>query len=473
MLTHLLLLSQKRLLPFFLLTSYLSLLTILLVRPAFSQQRWERNYGGTGADYGYSVKQTQDGGYIVAGWTASFGNSFQVYLIKTNVSGDTLWTRTYGGTNDDRGYSVQQTSDTGYIVAGATGSYGGQVYLVKTNATGDTLWTKTYGGTDYDYGFSVQQTSDTGYIIAGFTHSFGNGDQVYLIKTNASGDTLWTRNYGGTGEDRGLSIQQTSDMGYIVAGYTWSFGDSAQVYLIKTNATGDTLWTRNYGGTGGDRSWSVQQTSDTGYIVAGYTYSFGNLCQVYLVKTNASGDTIWTRNYGGADYDWCYSVQQTSDGGYIVAGEAYSFGQVYLIKTNASGDTIWTRTHGGAGYDEGYSVRQTSDGGYIVAGYTSSFGNGWQVYLVKTDANGNSGAEENTEVRGQKLEVRITAKPNPFTSFATLPGHEAERFGLYDVSGRKVGTFRGDRVGEGLSAGVYFLKPDKGVAKPLRIVKLR
>ena len=425
MLTHLLLLSQKRLLPFFLLTSYLSLLTILLVRPAFSQQRWERNYGGTGADYGYSVKQTQDGGYIVAGWTASFGNSFQVYLIKTNVSGDTLWTRTYGGTNDDRGYSVQQTSDTGYIVAGATGSYGGQVYLVKTNATGDTLWTKTYGGTDYDYGFSVQQTSDTGYIIAGFTHSFGNGDQVYLIKTNASGDTLWTRNYGGTGEDRGLSIQQTSDMGYIVAGYTWSFGDSAQVYLIKTNATGDTLWTRNYGGTGGDRSWSVQQTSDTGYIVAGYTYSFGNLCQVYLVKTNASGDTIWTR------------------------------------------------THGGAGYDEGYSVRQTSDGGYIVAGYTSSFGNGWQVYLVKTDANGNSGAEENTEVRGQKLEVRITAKPNPFTSFATLPGHEAERFGLYDVSGRKVGTFRGDRVGEGLSAGVYFLKPDKGVAKPLRIVKLR
>jgi hypothetical protein len=163
------------------------LLTALFALPAFSQQRWERNYGGAGEDYGLSVQQTSDTGYIVAGWTASFGNSNQVYLIKTNASGDTLWTRTYGGTGGDGGYSVRQTSDGGYIVAGATNPFGNgdQVYLVKTNASGDTLWTRTYGGTGGDGGYSVRQTSDGGYIVAGVTYSFGNGEQVYLIKTDA------------------------------------------------------------------------------------------------------------------------------------------------------------------------------------------------------------------------------------------------------------------------------------------------
>jgi hypothetical protein len=281
------------------------------------------------------------------------------------------------------------------------------------------------------------------------------------------------------GDDEGHSVQQTSDGGYIVAGYTGSFGAGYyDVYLIKTNASGDTLWTRTYGGMSYDYSYSVQQTSDGGYIVAGRTESFGNgLSDVYLIKTNVSGDTLWTRTYGGASWDYGYSVQQASDGGYIVAGWTLSFGntrQVYLIKTNASGDTLWTRTYGGASYDYGYSVQQSSDEGYIVAGWTESFGNGWQVYLIKTDSLGRStGVEETAEGRGQKLEVWITATPNPFTIFTTVPGHEAERFSLYDISGRKVGTFRGDRVGEGLRAGVYFVRAEGGEGKPVRVVKVR
>jgi len=301
--------------------------------------------------------------------------------------------------------------------------------------------------------------------------------QVYLIKTNASGDTLWTRNYGGSSFDRGWSVQQTSDGGYIVAGETWSFGNSDQVYLVKTNAGGDTLWTRAYGGAGYDEGYSVQQTQDTGYIVAGYTNSFGNGDQVYLVKTNDSGDTLWTRTYGGAVSDMGYSVQQTQDGDYIVAGHTTSFGnsaQVYLVKTNASGDTLWTKTKGGMNDEMVRSVRQTQDGGYIVAGRSNSFGNGdQQVYLIKTDANGSSGVEETAEVRGQRSEVRLTVKPNPFTTFATLPGHEAERFSLYDISGRKVGIYKGDRIGFDLTAGIYFLKSESKDAKPLRLVKLR
>ena len=446
--------------------------------PAFSQQRWERNYGGTDWDWGNSVQQTSDGGYIVAGETRSFGNGYyDVYLIKTNASGDTLWTRTYGGMSYDGGYSVQQTQDLGYIVAGGTESFGNssQVYLIKTNASGDTLWTRTYGGTNLEFGYSVQQTTDGGYIVTGY----GSGSQVFLVKTNALGDTLWTRNYGGMGDDEGHSVQQTSDGGYIVAGYTGSFGAGYyDVYLIKTNASGDTLWTRTYGGTGYEYGYSVQQTSDGGYIVAGRTESFGNgLSDVYLIKTNASGDTLWTRTYGGANWDYGYSVQQTSDGGYVVTGWTLSFGnarQAYLIRTNATGDTLWTRTYGGVGYDYGMSVQQTSDGGYIVAGWTGSFGNDWQVYLIKTDSLGRStGVEETVESGGQKLEVRITPTPNPFTSFASVLGHEADRFSLYDISGRRVGTYKGDRVGEGLSPGVYFLRPESGDTKPLRIVKVR
>jgi hypothetical protein len=455
----------------------LGMFTLLLVSLAHAQQRWERTYGGADYDHGRSVQQTQDGGYVVAGGTYSFGNQSQVYLIKTNASGDTLWTRTYGGTDVEVGYSIQQTTDMGYIVAGYTNSFvgfGSQAYLVKTNATGDTLWTRTYGDTNNDYGRSVQQTSDGGYIIAGFT-DFGNYNQVYLIKTNSSGDTLWTRHYWETDYNRGNFVQQTSDGGYIVAGEAYSLG-SVQVYLVKTNASGDTLWTRTYGGADYDYGYSVQQTSDGGFIVVGEGQSFGNRWKVYLIKTNASGDTLWTRTYGGTSDEGGNSVQQTLDGGYIVTGWAWSFGnqsQVYLVKANASGDTLWTRTYGGPINEVGKSIQQTTDRGYIIAGWTNSYGNWEQVYLIKTDSLGRStGVEESKGFEGTRVQgFKIT--PNPFTSFATLPGHEGERFRLYDVSGRKVGTYKGDRVGEGLAPGVYFLRSSDSQDRPLRIVKVR
>jgi hypothetical protein len=465
------------------LSGFILLLALAFALPAFSQQRWQRAYGGGNADCGESVQQTSDGGYIVAGFSTSFGNGTQVYLVKTNASGDTLWSKTYGGTGTDWGRSVQQTSDGGYIIAGWTTSFGAgmeDVYLIKTNNQGNTLWTKTYGGTNGDWGSSVQQTSDGGYIIAGYTESFGAGNRdVYLIKTNSQGDTLWTKTYGGTGLDGGSSIQQTSDGGYIIAGSTHSFGAGRyDVYLIKTNASGDTLWTRTYGGTNDDFSQSIWQTSDGGYIVSGFTLSFGaGGYDVYLIKTNASGNMLWTRTYGGVSTDWGWSIQQTTDGGYIIGGNTDSFGdssQVYLVRTNASGDTLWTRTYGGAGNEAGYSVQQTSDGGYIVAGYTSSFGAGYDdVYLIKTDAYGNVGVESPIRKVDGSASRPLQVTPNPFSSFATLPGHSSDRFTLYDVSGRRVGVYRGDRIGEGLKAGVYFLRAESGDGKPVRIVKVK
>jgi len=459
-----------------------SLLTLLLVLPAFPQQRWTRTYGGPSFEYGWHVQQTSDGGYIITGETESYGaGNGDVFLIKTDAFGDTLWTKTYGGTLNDWGSSVAQTTDRGYIIAGWTLSYGAgvrDVYFIKTNAFGDTLWTKTYGGQSDDYGESVQQTKDGGYIIAGVTNSYGNGTQVYLIKTNAGGDTIWTRNYGGLGSDYGYFVQQTQDGGYIVAGQTNSFGNGSQGYLIKTDIYGDTLWTKTYGGSGEEGFWSVQQTADRGYIVAGVTTSYGaGTYDIYLIKTNAFGDTLWMKTYGGTRTDWGLSVVQTLDGGYIVAGYTACFGagnnDAYLVKTNASGDTLWTRTYGGTDNDWCNTIQQTQDGGYIIEGYTFSFGGGLtDIYLIKTDANGNVGVEERPEARGQSLEVRIRPRPNPFTSFATVPGHEADRFALYDISGRRVGTYKGDRVGEGLVPGVYFVRAE-GKGKPVRVVKVR
>ena len=213
--------------------------------------------------------------------------------------------------------------------------------MIKTNADGDTLWTKTFGGSDSDYGSAVQQTTDGGYIIIGNTSSFGAGDYDYwLIKTNTDGDTLWTKTFGGSGIDYGYSVQQATDGGYIISGHSGSYGTGGDIWLIKTNAYGDTLWTKTFGGSNSDWSQSGQQTKDEGYIIAGNIYSLGVGDQdIWLIKTNADGDTLWTKTFGGSDDDYGSAVQQTKDDEYIMTGYTYSFGagssDVWLIKTTS------------------------------------------------------------------------------------------------------------------------------------------
>jgi hypothetical protein len=232
----------------------------------------------------------------LAGYTGSFGAGGDILLIKTDASGNLQWATTYGGTNDDWAYSLQQTSDGGYIVAGRTYSFGAgldDIILIKTDANGNVQWAKTYGGTDIDYAFSVQQTSDDGYILAGYTRSFGAGlDDIILIKTDANGNLQWATTYGGTNDDWASSVQQTSDDGYIVAGYTRSFGAGFyDAFLVKTDANGNIIWAKTYGGTDYDDASSVQQTLDGGYIVAGYTASFGaGSRDIFLIKTDEDGN---------------------------------------------------------------------------------------------------------------------------------------------------------------------------------------
>ena len=295
------------------------ILTLIITLPlTLWGQGWEQTYGGTDNDYGTSVKQTIDGGYIITGYTSSFGNggdgdfnNRDMWLIKTDVNGNELWSQTYGGIKEDLGNCVQLTQDGGFIITGYTSSFGNfvdsDVYLVKTDFNGNELWSQTFGETgdsDGDYGYYIQQTQDGGYIITGTTWSneisSGSSD-VYLIKTDGSGNELWTKTFGGSLIEGGRSVQQTQDGGYIISGTTWSNEISSggiDVWLIKTDGDGNELWTKTFGGIEGDGGNSVQQTTDGGYVITGYTSSFGNGGQdVYLIKTDSEGNVETTSTF--------------------------------------------------------------------------------------------------------------------------------------------------------------------------------
>lgn len=431
----------------------------IAVSPLYAQITFERWYGGNSRDYGHSVAQTPQGGYIVAGETSSYGSgTYDVYLIRTNGYGDTIWTKTYGGTSIDYGRSVIQTTDGGCAVAGSRLPDGGgyfDVYLIKTDSLGDSLWARTYGGGPHDYGTSVSQTADGGYIIAGYAEHEPYFHDVYLVKTDSLGNTSWTKTYGGIYDERGMSVSPTEDGGYIVAGSTNSFGaGSDDIYLLKTDSLGDSLWARTYGDTGYDAGESVAQTTDGGFIITGFTYSFGGgQRDVYLIKTDSLGDTTWTRTYGDTEADGGESVMQTSEGGYIVAGftsHAIDSYDVYLIKTDANGDTSWTRTYGGTGWEWGTSVTQCLDGGYVLTGNTDSYGAGLNdVYLIKTDSLGLGIREEDDAPSTTNIKPALTCTPNPFTTKVaiSLVGEPEHREGgepeikIFDITGRLVRDF--------------------------------
>jgi hypothetical protein len=357
-------------------------------------EQWNKTFGGSKEDKGYSVEQTTDGGYIIAGQTYSYGLFVDVWLIKTNKNGNEQWNRTFGGSKNDEAYSVQQTSDGGYIITGYYGKSSRDLYLIKTNKSGILQWEKIIGGDQPDVGHSVQQTKDGGYIIGGITCSYGTGNpNMWLVKTDSFGNEQWNRSFGGFLSEKGYSVLQTSDGGYIIIGKLTNAGNGFDIWLIKTNNTGIKQWEKWYGGTKWESGFSIQNTSDGGYIIVGQTESYGEgKYDVWLVKINKNGIIQWDKTFGSTKDDLGKSVQQTFDGGYIITGWTESKANdydLYLIKTDNLGNSQWNRTFGGSKGDWGETVQQTSDGGYIIVGYTNSYGAGdYDLWLIKTDSLG-------------------------------------------------------------------------------------
>jgi hypothetical protein len=348
---------------------------------------FDRTYGGSGSspDEGYSVQQTSDGGYIIAGTTESFGPYFLIYLIRTDALGDTLWTKAISG--GEEGRCVRQTTDGGYIVAGHTSENWGDACLVKTDSLGDVIWTGMYGlWTEYQDANCVEQTFDGGYIFVGSTIEWSyNYHDLYLVKTDSSGIQQWYRTYGDPQEQEfGRCVRQTSDGGYILTGSNAPFEGSGHIHLVKTDSLGNVQWKRDYGVGSG---WSILEAAEGGNMVAGYARDPAN-GDFYLMKVNSAGDSIWANTYGDpAVREIGHSSQETKDGGFVIAGTADD--DIYLVKTDSFGSLLWARTYDRSELDEGWSVLQTSDGGYAIAGFTGSSGaHDQDVYLIKTDALG-------------------------------------------------------------------------------------
>jgi len=386
--------------------------------------QWQKILGGTSADEDPAMARTNDGGYIVAGYSISndgdVSNNHGLYdfwVVKLSNAGTIEWQKGLGGTGNDYAYSILQTTDGGYIVAGGTYSNDGDVsgnhgsrdfWVVKLSNTGTIEWQKALGGTEADNAHSIIQTTDGGYIVAGYSAS-NNGDvsghhghwtywDYWIVKLSNVGIIEWQKSLGGTGNDYAYSILQTTDGGYIVAGWSssndgdisghhgnWTYWD---YWVVKLGNVGAIEWQKSLGGTDNDYAHSIIQTMDGGYIVAGYSASndgdvSGNHGggDSWVVKLSNVGIIEWQKALGGTSADNAHSIIQTMDGGYIVAGWSYSNdgdvsgnhgdGDFWVVKLSNAGTIEWQKAFGGTGNDYAYSIIQ-ADGGYVIAGWTNS-----------------------------------------------------------------------------------------------------
>jgi hypothetical protein len=360
---------------------------------------FNRTYGGKGADGSADVQQIHDGGYIMAGYSDSFGGFYDAWLVRTDSYGNILWRRTFGGGSYDYFMAVQHTNDEGFAAAGYTNSSAAgreDAWMVKTDDFGNEIWRKYYGGISDDYVYAMQQTGDGGFILAGNTNNpiiFDGRTYAWLIRTDRNGKEIWENVFTGGYSSHVFSVQQTSDGGFILAGYAYvSETFKNETLLIKTDAAGNKVWDMIYAGKKSSGiAYCVRQTADGGYIVCGQS----NLGGIALFKTDANGSMAWETALGTSGNDHAHAVRQTVDGGYILAASRDST-QPYddlLIRTDVRGNILWEKTFALANAGHANTLQLTSDGGYIMASSTNSFGAGnGDALLIKTDAEGNAPA---------------------------------------------------------------------------------
>ncbi len=357
----------------------------------------EQTFGGIDVDYNYALINGSDGGYIMAGHTSSFGAGLtDAWVVKVDNDGNHQWNYTYGGTDSDVVLSIIATSDGGYALTGITESYGSgewDVWLIKIDSVGQMQWNKTYGGSDSDWAGALASTSDGGYVICGYTESFGLGERdFYVIKTDAFGTMLWNKTYGGYASERGSYLIVTEDDGFLLIGLTETFSYGSQdMWIVKTDANGNHLWNRTIGGSNNDWPYAGVSSPDGGFAITGLTQSYGaGNSDAWLVKIDQNGYPEWNHTFGGPALDYTTTIINSNDAGYVLAGRTASSGEggeeMWLIKTNSFGELEFNQTFGGTKADVAYGVVENGNEGYCLAGRTSSFGAGaediWFIIAV-------------------------------------------------------------------------------------------
>lgn len=450
--------------------------------PVYSFQK-TFGYGG-GWDQGFSVIQTRDSGYVLGGWTTSFGGG-RMYIVKTDHRGVQSWSKAYETPSYDQCLGLDQTTDGGLILAGfRTIPYETttDLFYVRTNGSGDTIWTRKLGESSNSQGTSVRQTPDGGFIIGGFKKRPVYGDyDYYLVKVKGNGDTSWTRTFD-VAADNGTSVEPTSDGGYILTGYTQA-PYITQIVLIKTDSLGTLTWIKGIGPNNNQaRAYAVRQTIDGGYIIAGSYGQDLTAYSAYLYKADNAGNLVWQRWFRNTDSWTGYDIRQVRDGGYILTGAAHNptllISDAFLLKTDINGDSLWTTFYGGSGDDVGHSVRQTYDGGYVIGGFTNSYGVGlYDMYLVKGDPHGTVTAIGGFPSSPIPEQFQLYQNyPNPFNPSTTitydLPTTSRVGLKLYTILGQEVRTMVDEVQSPGhhsvhldarnLASGVYFYRLQAG-----------
>jgi hypothetical protein len=404
-----------------------------------SGQVFEKTYGSIDDDRAYSVSLCDDGCYLVAGYTTEFFSGYDdIYLLKLDAFGDTVWTRQEGETYGiETAYCVNPTADQGCIIAASRYATGQDIvpYILKYDQFGNKEWDMDYGDTfESGYAWHALQSSDTTFAVCGTSAYYDAtselwGQKAFVMSINPSGEKLWDLTKGGAGVHYAGGMVMTADGGLVVGGEYDTPGEFTDAWIFKVTAAGNSQWNKTIGGDQSTESaWDIKVTPDGGFILLG-NYFEGIIlmnADMYLVKTDGSGNVEWTQTYGTPwEDDRGASVDITLDGGYILCGETESFGtgnkDVLLIRTDENGDTLWTRTFGGVYGDEGNSVKATPDGGFIIAGMTeNNTAGGTDVYVIRTNFLGTLvGTPEH-----QGREIRARLYPNPVENLLYLAAEE-------------------------------------------------
>lgn len=433
----------------------LILLAAGIQAPAQLQIEWERVYGSPAIEYGYGVRSCPDSGYIVAG-TTSMNGVTDGYLLRMDTLGMLLWSKTFGGNNVDVFRSIRILPDSGFIIAGYSNSAGHGGYdgwLLRTDKDGDTLWTKYIGTPDWDFFYDVYPTWDGGFILAGGTYGAGAGDEdMYFVRTDMNGDTLWTRTYGGIYEDEARSICETGDSLLVTCGFSMSLGDTlGDAWILRMEENGDTIWTRTLGEpTTKDKAYGIANCSRYSRIfVTGETNAAGN-ADGFVRALGYAGNTIYTDLAGGNLEDYFTSIVTRAEGTSTVYGVTYSYGggngDCYFFGNRY---TTITTTHGTLQEDKGFALDTTLDNGYILCGYTTGFSSNLpNIYLVKTDSIGNSTNVLSIHEQGVYQHLASSSVfPNPASEQVTINIDSKQNLPVemqlvfYDLSGRALLKF--------------------------------